>query len=268
MYQVARHLKDFHSLGYVHLDLTPGNVIWLPSEARWGVVKFGCAAPIGAEARMPSNLSYAAPEVIAAYRRRDTSIIAQVRCLSAQESSTVRGCLSCSFVVLPMADGYLVVAQTTAPFSACLHMMRSFVAMQEAVDVWSLGVMAFELLTGEPALTMNSGLAKVRHPSPHILTLLHRAHLCSRAQNLEVRSLDVPGSTIDMICVVMGARSWSRVRDPLWHRHLLSTCNVETGQNSVLDQAPSEEGPPPYRVHQERRCILCTCMSCGTMGDV
>jgi serine/threonine protein kinase len=33
--------------------------------------------------------------------------------------------------------------------------------MQEAVDVWSLGVMAFELLIGNPAFCMFGGKDKV-----------------------------------------------------------------------------------------------------------
>lgn len=33
--------------------------------------------------------------------------------------------------------------------------------MQEALDAWSLGVMAFELLTGKPALRMTEGKEQV-----------------------------------------------------------------------------------------------------------
>jgi serine/threonine protein kinase len=36
--------------------------------------------------------------------------------------------------------------------------------MQEAVDVWSLGVMAFELLTGKFAFCMLEGKDKVPQP--------------------------------------------------------------------------------------------------------
>jgi hypothetical protein len=34
--------------------------------------------------------------------------------------------------------------------------------VQESLDAWSLGVMAFELLTGAPAFKMNFGREKVR----------------------------------------------------------------------------------------------------------
>ena len=39
----------------------------------------------------------------------------------------------------------------------------SFLCIQEALDAWALGVMAFELLTGQPALRMNHGKEKVRN---------------------------------------------------------------------------------------------------------
>ena len=39
--------------------------------------------------------------------------------------------------------------------------------LQEAQDVWSLGVMAFELLTGDPALLMHAGRDKVCSSDHH-----------------------------------------------------------------------------------------------------
>jgi serine/threonine protein kinase len=78
MHQLALRLRDLHELGFVHRDLKPGNVMWLPRENRWTVIDFGCAARTGEHARLGFSLVYAAPEVIAAYRRGETSMVVQV----------------------------------------------------------------------------------------------------------------------------------------------------------------------------------------------
>jgi serine/threonine protein kinase len=78
MHQLALRLRDLHEFGVVHRDLKPGNVMWLPRENRWTVIDFGCAARTGERARLCFSLAYAAPEVIAAYRRGETSMVAQV----------------------------------------------------------------------------------------------------------------------------------------------------------------------------------------------
>ena len=50
----------------------------------------------------------------------------------------------------------------------------TIVFVQEALDVWSLGVMAFELLTGKPALRMHEGKDQVccLFPVEHLLLIL------------------------------------------------------------------------------------------------
>jgi serine/threonine protein kinase len=78
MHQLALRLRDLHELGYVHRDLKPGNVMWLPRENRWTLIDFGCAARTGEDARFGFSLAYAAPEVIAAYRSGATTMVVQV----------------------------------------------------------------------------------------------------------------------------------------------------------------------------------------------
>ena len=78
MQQLALRMKAFHALGYVHRDLKPGNVMWLPRENRWTVIDFGCAVKTGEPARLGFSLAYAAPEVVAAYRRGVKTMPAQV----------------------------------------------------------------------------------------------------------------------------------------------------------------------------------------------
>jgi serine/threonine protein kinase len=47
MYHIAQRMAEFHAAGYVHRDLKPGNVMWLPRTNRWTVIDFGCAAQQG-----------------------------------------------------------------------------------------------------------------------------------------------------------------------------------------------------------------------------
>jgi hypothetical protein len=51
--------------------------MWLPRKNRWTVIDVGGAARTG-DARLGFSLAYPATEVIAAYRRGASSIIAQV----------------------------------------------------------------------------------------------------------------------------------------------------------------------------------------------
>jgi eukaryotic-like serine/threonine-protein kinase len=106
---IPARLADMHEAGFVHRDLKPGNVMWLPRENRWTIIDFGCAARIGATAPLSFTLAYAAPEVVHAFEMGSKSI----------ESTP-------------------------------------------ALDEWSLGVMAFELLTGLPAFRLvTDGRARV-----------------------------------------------------------------------------------------------------------
>ena len=94
---IAERLQDLHKAGYVHRDIKPGNIMFLPRTKRWTLIDFGCAAATGSHPRTGFSLFYAAPEALKAYLAGEVGVVAT-----------------------------------------------------EALDAWSLGVLAFELFSGQP----------------------------------------------------------------------------------------------------------------------
>ena len=75
IHHICECLSDLHSAGYAHRDLKPGNVMWLPSQNRWTLIDFGCAARTGQVSGMGFSLAYAAPEVVqACYREHQITM--------------------------------------------------------------------------------------------------------------------------------------------------------------------------------------------------
>lgn len=97
---IATVLADMHASGYVHSNIKPSNILWLPRQGMWAPVDFANASHIGAQTPVAIHtLGYAAPELAQACQRGDQ----------------------------------LMKASTAA-------------------DAWALGIVAFELLYGCPAL--------------------------------------------------------------------------------------------------------------------
>lgn len=136
IHHLAIRIKAFHAHGLVHRDIKPGFVMWLPRQNRWTIIDFGCVARTGQQTKLRYTLGYAAPEVIAACCRGDMTMVVEV-------------CFAHTFCMF--------LRQGRSVWSGQGKCQSRSAYMQEALDVWSLGVMAFELLTGQPAIVKGVG---------------------------------------------------------------------------------------------------------------
>ena len=63
---VAKRVRELHEKGFVHRDIKPGNIIWLPKKHCWTLIDFGLSSPLGEVASTAGTVLFAAPEVLRA----------------------------------------------------------------------------------------------------------------------------------------------------------------------------------------------------------
>lgn len=116
-------------------DIKPGNVLWRPRHFSWTILDYGCAAEIGA-CRRASGMS--APLVAG--------------------RGTTRWHVRAG-VATPLTLSLRYAApEAVRAWRAGEHTIVS----DAAADMWALGVMAYELLLGQPAFPRGTPLETVR----------------------------------------------------------------------------------------------------------
>ena len=172
---VCAQLARMHAAGYVHRDLKPTNIMWLPRQNRWTVIDFGCAVRIGGSTPVRVLLPYSSPEEVRAFEHGEPWL------------------------------------QATP-----------------ALDAWAVGVMAFELLSGEPAFKASAGdRAKVRvHAPPCSHTCGHSSQRVGPSCTCVVHACD---HTAPALCPPHTHNCG--VRSPLPHRGGYRHAGRHTGQH-------------------------------------
>ena len=75
-----------HGAGYVHRDVRPGSLMWMPRKRHWTLIGFACATAAYSKAALTYSIAYAAPEVLKAV-------------LDGEETMRVRPLLCCCIPV-------------------------------------------------------------------------------------------------------------------------------------------------------------------------
>jgi serine/threonine protein kinase len=120
---ICECLVDLHQTGYVHRDLKPANIMWLPSQNRWTLIDFGCAARIDEDARTGFSLMYAAPEAVRAHFREDRLTIQASAALDAWSMGVIAVELFSGrppLAILQGQDKVRCVAVMCLPQAACV----------------------------------------------------------------------------------------------------------------------------------------------------
>lgn len=132
---VAERLQQLHEAGWCHRDLKPANVLWRPKSNAWALVDFGCAARIGARSELSAALGLPTLQLCARF-------------------------LQPSMLIIHLADELCKRAGSEAPLVFTLHYAppellqaaeagATAVRVETAPDLWGVGIIAWELLTGE-----------------------------------------------------------------------------------------------------------------------
>ena len=147
---VTTRLQRLHEAGLAHRDLKPGNVLWRPQHLEWTLIDFGCAAPIGVllALRRPSCRHHGQLQL---HLPLGLFEVSTALCLHAR----IGRCQASADLSLRGAGGMANLA--FSPRYAAPEVLQAYEAGEKEVsvaastDIWSLGVMAFELLTDAPA---------------------------------------------------------------------------------------------------------------------